>query len=1092
MSRGDADLPDAAGRPAIGVAGNERATGAGGGQLPGDEALLHDLEALAATALPGDGFAGDHAPFGHASFVRLGGNSLLAMAVAGTASERLGVRLDMRELLGDAPLRTVLAAALSTGRTGLARQSAGGVTERGHRAAGAAASAAQRGMWIREQTFGPLPYNLVCICFIDGPLDAGRLAAAVAGTARRHDGLRTVFVQSEGEIQRRVLPDAEPPLRRSSACEGAADFAGQARALAGEIGSAPFDLSAEPPLRFVLASRDAHRHALIMTAHHMLIDGWAIGIMLREIFARYEILAAGKAPDLGRAERFDDFLHRQERLRESGELDRQARFWQRELSGAPLVLDLPADRARPAFQAPEGARCPFRLDPQTSDALRRVADRLGITPAAFLLAAFALTLSRYTGATDLLVATPVAGRPTTALAELVAVTVNVVPVRVRVDDGATAAEYLSAVQRSLAGSLDNSDLAFDELVGMTGAGGSGDRHPLCQVAFGMHDGLIPSRLRAADLDIAVEEGHGGGAQFDIELFVRQGNPVFAGDLEYAVSVWQAEEAAGFCADLGAAVAALARQPAAPLEDIRGIAPARLALLSDLNRPSGRVYPPTSIDEAIREWARRSPDATAVRDGACELSYAELAQAAAAQARLLADAGVTPGSTVIVATGRSVAETVAVLGVLWSGAAYVAVESGAPASRVGQIMSVARPVAVLGEQRHLADAARRGNLRQVPTWPDLPGSGLPPLPPDPDRLANVTFTSGSTGIPKGVSLPHRGVLRLISGLGDYAPIGPGDRVLRYSPLAFDASTLEMWMALLTGASLEIHPPGVPTPADLGRFIRDAGVSVAFLTAGLFSLMCEFAIDDLGGLHHLLTGGDVVSADHVSRVLARHRGLVVINAYGPTENTVITTVHRIADVAEVEDPLPVGRPIAHTQVHILDQRGRLVPPGGIGELYAAGDGLATGYLGNPEQSARSFGYLSGDVRSRLYRTGDIVRLDGRGRLRFLGRRDDQVKLRGFRIELGEIRTALLASPQLSDAYVTVTGDGNAKQVIAACVPARDGVAVPDLAGFLAGRLPGYMIPALWAIVPELPLTPNGKVDRDAVRAAARPAAMYQPGT
>ncbi len=1064
-----------------------------GGTVPRDGTPLADLEALAAASLPGAEFTADHAPFSDASFVRLGGNSLLAMALAATASDRLGVTLEMRELLSSTPLRAVLSRALTTSpaerphaaRAGWPADVAAG---RGQAAASPEASAAQRGMWIREHTFGSLPYNLVFTCFIDGPLDVGRLTGAVTGTVRRHAGLRTVFAQSEGKVERKILESYLPPLQQHSMGGLAADFADQARALACELGRSPFDLVAEPPLRFVLATHDVHRHALILNVHHMLLDGWGIGLLLREIFARYEILADGRTPDLGPAVGFDEYLDTYERLRESGELDRQALFWRRQLAGASPVLDLPADRGRPAFAEPDGARCPFRLDPDVSAAVRTQAGRLGVTPAAFLLGAYALTLARYTGASDLLVGTPVAGRPTSRLAELVAHTVNVVPVRVRIDDAQTAGVFLGGVQQSLADSLDNAELPFDELVDLAGAGGTHDRHPLVQMSFGMHDSLIPQRLRAADLDVRIEEGHGGGAQFDLELFIGESDPSFAGGLEYATSVWQASEAAAFCADFCAAVAELTAGPSGLLEDIRCIAPARRALLGRLNQ-TRRRYPQTSIDEAFRVLARRAPDAIALREGSQALTYGELAKAASGQARLLADAGVTAGSTVMVATGRSIAEVVAVLGVLWSGAAYVGVEPETPVGRVSQIMSVARPVALIGDEPAIAQAARRGGLARVRMWPNLPGDGLPALPADPARLANVAFTSGSTGIPKGACLPHRGVLRLVAGLPDYAPVGPGDRMLRHSPLAFDASTLEMWPALLTGASLEIYPAGVPTPADLGRFIRESGVSVAWLTSGLFSLICDFAIDDVGGMRHVLTGGDVVSADHVRRVLRRHPGLVVVNGYGPTENTVFTTVHRIAGPAAVEDPLPVGMPVANTQVHILDHRGRLVPPGGIGELYAAGDGLAAGYLGDQEQTARSFGHLSGDVRSRLYRTGDIVRLDSLGRLRFLGRRDDQVKLRGFRLELSEIRTALVAHPQVSDAFVTVAGDGNAKQVIAACVPAQDGVTVPGLIDFLTARLPDYMIPALWAIVPSLPLTANDKVDRNAIRKVARPPAMWE---
>jgi len=492
---------------------------------------------------------------------------------------------------------------------------------------------------------------------------------------------------------------------------------------------------------------------------------------------------------------------------------------------------------------------------------------------------------------------------------------------------------------------------------------------------------------------------------------------------------------------------------------------------------------TSVDEEFRNQVRRSPEAVALRDGnGRTLTYAELERAVSAQARLLADAGVVPGSAVLVGTGRSIAEVVAVLGVMWAGAAYAGIEPGIPEARLGQIISVLQPVAMIGA------AAGSGGLPLVPSWPDLPRAELPALPPDPARTAYVAFTSGSTGIPKGVTVPHRGVLRLIAGISEYSPVGPGDRVLRFCSLSFDVSTFEIFAALLTGASLEIHPAGVPSAAQLGRFVRDAGVTMAWFTSGLFNVVAEFALGDLGGIRQLVVGGDVVSAEHVRRVLERHRGLAVINGYGPTENTTFTTFHRVEDAAQVEDPLPIGTPVANTQVYVLDALGRLVPPGAVGELYVGGDGVAAGYFGDTARTAGSFGNLSSYVQSRLYRTGDMVRLDGLGRLQFLGRRDDQVKIRGCRVELGELRTVLMAHPGVADAFVTVSGDGSAKELVAVCVPVDNGLAVPELVSFLAGRLPGFMVPALWAIVPEFPLTVSGKVDRDALIRSARPAAVY----
>jgi amino acid adenylation domain-containing protein len=1011
------------------------------------------------------------------SFVRLGGDSLRAMRLAAEAAAS-GVSLQVRDLLSDRPLAEVLASALASAtEPGAAADHAVGFV------VSAECSPAQQGMWIREMAIGPMPYNLVFLCFIDGDLDRNALAAALGETIQRHEGLRTVFVNASGQIERRVLERVPLPLEWRSHAGDESCFEEHIRAVGSAEGQRPFDLPSSPAFRFIAISHCCGpRHALVLCAHHIVLDGWAVGLVLREIFSRYDHGVQGLHQKPEPPPRFEDYLQRQRGLRTSGHLDRQSAFWQRQLAGIPTRLDLPADRSRPAFPDPRGARHPIDFGPTVTVAVAGLARCSGITSAGFILAAFGLTLSRYTQARTLVIGMPVAGRPAPELAELVAVTVNVVPVRIDVDDDLSVRNYIARVQDSLAQSLDHADLPFQELVAQLGLGGRSDRHPLVQAAFGIHNDLIPWRLHCGDANVRVEEGHGGGAQFDLQLFIRSSQPSLAGDLEYASGVWTAAEAAAFGADLRAAASELARSPSLPLESIRCIAADRRALLDRVN-DTRCPYPLTSVDEAFRNQAQRSPQAVAVREGARTLSYEQLAAAASVQARLLTEAGVTPGSTVLVPLERSIAQVVAVLGVLWAGAAYVGIDHDTPAARVDQLAAILLPAAVVGGgQPSLPD------LPRVPAWDNGwagLGGGDVVLAPDPERLACVTFTSGSTGYPKGVCIPHRGILRLAAGLDAYAPIGPGDRMLRFSSLSFDASALEIWMPLVSGAAIEIHPAGLPSPTDLGRFVQERGVTVAWLTSGLFGLVSEFAPDYLGALRRILTGGDVVPAGHVRDLLRRHPGLVIVNGYGPSENTVFTTVHAVSDPAAVDDPLPIGTPVANTQVYILDERQRLVPPGARGELYTAGDGLASGYFADLSETARSFGEFCADVPARMYRTGDLVRLDTGGRLRFIGRKDDQAKIRGFRVEPAEIASVLRGHDRVADALVLVVGVGSEdKQLLGCCIPADDGLAVEDVAGYLRERLPGYMVPALWVFSAEFPLTGNGKVDRAALRQMARP--------
>ncbi|MET9125275.1 amino acid adenylation domain-containing protein [Streptomyces sp. NPDC004528] len=1047
-------------------------------------------EALAAFVL---GDAADPAHFAGETFLALGGDSLRAMRLTALAREQLGLRLPVKDLLGPRPLAEVLAAA----RT----EPAAPVTAPAGSPDEAALSPAQRGMWLIERVAGGSPYNLVFTCHTeDGRIDRGALVKALAETAARHEALRTVFRESArdagDEVVREVLPSHTPQLTEIVHEGPVEDFDAFVRREGAEQGRRPFDLSAAPAWRLLHLSHPRGRDAVVLAAHHMVLDGWAVGLLLRELFARHAALTGG-GPAQGEEPGVPvrALTERQEALRANGVWDTQAEFWKSHLDGVPRTLELPADRPRPTLQDAAGERTPLDLGPAVSAAVTERARALGITPYAFLLGAFALAAARRTGARDLLVGVPLLGRGGGDLERLVAVAGNLVPVRVTVDEEASPADYLRSVHASLGQSIDAGDLPFEELVSRLGVERSLGCHPLVQICFGMHDQLVPRSLDAGTARLRVEEGHGGGSQFDLTVLIGHAEPAYAGHVEYATGVWTGAEARSFVADFLAGAEELATGAAARVEDVRCMSAEGRARLAELNDTRDE-FPETSLDALFRAAAARTPDAVAVRDGSARLTYARLADAAREQARLLRAAGVRPGDRVLVGVERSVAEAVAVLGVQWAGAAYVGVEQSATDAQLAAIVARAEPSAALVGPL-AGDAARRFRTLGAepvavwePAWRPAPAAdGDDDLAPeDPARLAYVAFTSGSTGEPKGVAVPHRAVIRLVHEAG-FVRLGPAERMLRLSPLAFDASTLEVWGALLTGAALEVHPAGLASPTELGAFLREREITVAWLTAGLFRLVEEFAPESLAGVRQLLTGGDVVPHEHAARVLARHPGIVLTNGYGPTENTTFTTTHSVASPDEIDGPLPIGRPVPGTRVYVLDARRRLLPPGAVGELYAAGAGLADGYLGNAAETARSFGEFSPDVPERLYRTGDVVRVDSRGRLCFLGRADDQVKLRGYRVELSAIADVLTGHPAVQDAVVQVTeGDSADKRLIAAVVPAPGAaLAATELRTLLQQKLPAYMVPTLWTIVDRVPVTANGKVDRRALAAAAVPAAQ-----
>jgi amino acid adenylation domain-containing protein len=682
----------------------------------------------------------------------------------------------------------------------------------------------------------------------------------------------------------------------------------------------------------------------------------------------------------------------------------------------------------------------------------------------------------------------VLNRPTTELASLVAVTANLVPVPLEVDNDAPADDFIRKTHATLTASLRNSAVPFNELAERF-AQRNVAVHPLVQVAFGMHDSVLPGRLRSGHVDARVEELHAGGAQFDAELFVRRANPGFGGSLEHATSLWSYDEAQAFIDGFAAAVAELANPPGSDLKALRCLSPSARARLAALNR-SAPLPAATTITQRFLDQASRTPNATAVTGADGALTYEELRAAADRQSRVLQRVGCRQGDVVVVALPRSVAETVAVLAVLRAGAVYAGVEPATPSARLAATVHLLHPAAVI------CDARQRAAFPGLPAVPGWPFDHAWPVDHDVSRRANrpddpayIALTSGSTGTPKGVVIPHRAVLRLIDGLDGYASVGPADTMLRASALAFDASTLELWGALLRGARLHVLDVDA---ADVGQYARtfiEAGVTVAWLTSGLFRLLSDHAPVSLRGLRVLLTGGDVVPAPQVRTTLRRNPGLTVVNGYGPTESTTFTTTHWLTDAAEVEDPLPIGRPVAGTSVYVLDSVGGLLPPGAVGELHIGGTGLAIGYLGLPGETASRFGMHCPQVPERLYRTGDLVRLDRHDRLHFLGRVDDQVKVRGCRVEMREIRYLALEQPGVADAVVVATGvKGKDRRLLLACVPDPGGLRVPDLADGLAGRLPAHAMPSLWAVVESFPVTANGKLDRDELERVARPLAAF----
>ncbi|MFF2044096.1 amino acid adenylation domain-containing protein [Kitasatospora sp. NPDC058170] len=1002
-------------------------------------------------------------------FVALGGTSLRAVELAALAESRLALAPEVGALLGPLPLAEVLAAARPAPTAPV--EADGGAAAEGLRAA----SAGEQSMLLSDQAHPSTVHHLLFSAEVRGPLDERRLTGAVAALTARHEALRTVFVEQDGRMTARILAHWQSTVIRQELRPPAGGD--PVAAVHAVVVPASRDLLSpldRPAAAFVLTGLGPGHCVLSLLVHHALVDGWSIGVLWRDLVAAYRgDLAPGPAPSPLTAIRAEDS--------EAARSALAARL--PELAGAPTTIEIPSDLTRPRTADRRGTRLRFTLSPTAVAGCEALGRATGLTRNGLLLAAWSFVLGRRAGVPDLLIGMASAGR-NAASRDVVGLLTKIQPVRCLPDPASTVREFLARVGADMRRALDTGPLPSERIVSAMGAGGDPRRTPLTQFAFAAHDELVPDALTAGEVTFDLHEGHCGGTVFDAVLYVqqwREDRVVLA--LEYATSVLGFAEAAVLATELDAVIAEFAVDPDQPLSTVGD--PSTAARTAREQLAAGPPPPAaTGLWQLFEQTCHAHPEAVAVADAALgrELTYDRLRHAAEQQSAVLRAAGVGVGDHVVLAHRRSVQELVSVLAVLRLGAAYVGLDEGAPAAVARHILTAVRPKALLGDPERLAPLGAAG-ARVVDPWEPGDAEAGPAAPADPDRIAYTAFTSGSTGTPKGVRVPHRGVARLVRGPGVLEP-GAADRFLRFAPLAFDASTLEIFAPLASGGTVEVYAPPHLVPSAFRDFVRRRGITGLWLTAGLFRLVADHEPAAFRGVRQVLTGGDVVPPAQVRAVLEAAPGLVVTNGYGPTENTTFTTVHHVRDAVEVEDPLPIGRPVPGTSVAVLDDHGRPLPPGAVGELHTAGDGLAADYLDAPEATARAF--RTGPGGRRHYRTGDLVRWDGAGRLRYLGRRDNQVKIRGFRVEPDAVAHVLRGHPGVRDAVVVPT-TGPGERLLAAAVVADDSPhLLPALAAHAGRLLPGYALPTLWTVVDRLPLTANGKVDAARLAAAAAPLA------
>ncbi|ASM09151.1 non-ribosomal peptide synthetase [Serratia marcescens] len=1008
----------------------------------------------------------------HDNFFELGGHSLLAVRLTNRL-QQMEWQLPLQVLFANP---TLLALAQQLRRTDEALPP----IEAMPRGAALPLSFAQQRLWFLTQLEGlSETYHIPLALSLRGELDLPAWRQSLDALYARHEALRSRFVTVEGQPQAHILPADALPLTVHD-LRGRQDAQSQARQLAQRLTEAPFDLTQGPLVRAALIRLADEEHLFLLTCHHIISDGWSTGILLRDLGALYGALRRGDADPLPPLTlQYADYAAWQRRYLTPERLAAQAQYWRETLSDAPALLTLPTDRPRPTVQSFSGGEVPIAIDAELTQALRQFSRQHGGTLFMTVLAAWSLVLARMAGQQELVIGTPEANRGRLETESLVGFFVSTLALRIDLRDDPDLPTLIARIRHTVLAARENRDLPFEQVVELVNPPRHLGYTPLFQVMLAWQDGSVRDislpGLQAESAELGYQI-----AKYDLTLDLAERDEQISGTLNFATALFDrttAERYGVYLVQMLRAMATNATQPASHLDLLP--AAERELLLYDWNR-TAEVYPAQSCAHVLFEqWAQRTPDAVAVVNDRDSLSYAQLNAHANQLAHQLIAQGVRPGDRVATSLERSVSLVIAQLAILKAGGAYVPLDPHLPVARQAWIIGDSGASLILCDRdidREIAGeiaCLRIDRLRQNPTHdPAVPRAGGAP--------AYIMYTSGSTGTPKGVMVTHQGILRLAIN-NRFASFERGDRFAFAANPAFDASTLEMWGALLNGASLAIIAPEVLTEAEaLAAALVRQGINVLFLTTSLFNQYAHSIAATLAQLKYLLSGGEAADPHAFARMLKEAGPVRLINAYGPTECTVFATTATIERV----DPwqrLPIGRPIGNTRIYLLDEHGQPVPLGATGEIYIAGPGVALGYLNRAELTAERFLADPFNPGERMYRTGDLARYLADGNIDYLGRNDRQVKIRGFRIECGEIEARVAGHPAVREAVVDVLGEADNKRLVAWVVPEADAdrqTLAVTLRQYLAGMLPEFMLPAAWVALDTLPLTPNGKLDRRAL--------------
>jgi len=1049
------------------------------------------------------------------SFFTLGGHSLLAMQLLMRVREAFGVEVPLRSVFANP---TVAELAVLVGSASSVVDAADVIVPVPRTEEMPLSFAQQRLLFFDRFQPDSATYNIPYVVRVTGRVEGNLMERCLQEVVRRHEVLRTTFTFTENGPMQRVHESVEVPLQkvdlRTVALE---EREAEAMRLAREEASQPFDLTHGPLLRAVWVQLEETDSFLFLTMHHIASDGWSLDVLLHELTTLYTAFSQGKPSPLADLRvQYADYASWQQQRLQGNVMTEQLAYWREQLGGTLPLLELPTDHPRPALPSYRGAVRSMVLPQELLHRLQQLGGGEQATLYMTLLTAYQVLLHRYTGQDDLLVGSPVAGRNRAEVEALIGFFVNTLVLRGDLSGNPTFREALRRVRETALGAFAHQDVPFERLVEELQPERHISRTPLIQTMFVLQN-TPPIREGLNGLSLQLVSVDNGTAKFDLSLVMVEMEDGLLASVEYSTDLFDDITVERMLTNFGILLQAIVDDPDQSLSDLALLSAEERHLLLEEWKGTTTDYPrDLTLCELFEAQVGETPDAWAVCFDDGRLTYRELNERAERLAGVLRAHGVMAGSSVAVSSEPSTAMIVGLVAIIKAGGVYVPLDPAHPQERLAFMLEDSRAVLLLADGSTMGrfaglsipvirldegtllveqDSCDRLLISQEPDnsvgedtfaiekvasgeQPSIAATTSSPATTATDA-ACIIYTSGSTGNPKGVLVPHRGIVRLVRNTNCFE-LEPHHRIAQACNTSFDPFALELWGALLNGAELVgIRRELLFAPKRLKQEIREQNISSLVLPTALFHQVAQEAPDAFATLRYLIVGGEAIDPRRVREVMASGAPEHLLNTYGPTENATSSTFYRVEGLPDGERPIPIGIPVSNSEVYVLDAHLQPVPIGVLGELYLGGDGLALGYLHREDLTAERFIPHPFQAGQRLYKTGDRVRYRADGLLEFHGRLDQQIKYRGYRIEPGEIETVITRHPAIVQAFVTVLEDESAgKRLVAYLVTTGEVPEAAELQRFLTPHLPDYMVPTVYLFLDALPLTANGKVDTRAL--------------